>query len=138
MTRTELEMEFAGAALGWVERELEMTDPEISRTLGVDRKTIYRWRKRESAPAPEQRKRLAKLTQLKWFLEKTFERLPKANAGSTNQFRADIARLEGYDAILSPSAALDVGRNLNLYIDGRADHLRLMDGPDRIPLNYQP
>jgi RES domain-containing protein len=49
---------------------------------------------------------------------------------------ADIARLEGYDAILSPSAALDVGRNLNLYIDGRADHLRLMDGPDRIPLNY--
>jgi RES domain-containing protein len=50
---------------------------------------------------------------------------------------ADIARLEGYDAILSPSAALDVGRNLNLYIDGRADHLRLMDGPDRIPLNYQ-
>lgn len=51
---------------------------------------------------------------------------------------ADIARLEGYDAILSPSAALDVGRNLNLYIDGRADHLRLMGGPDRTPLNYQP
>ncbi len=51
---------------------------------------------------------------------------------------ADIARLEGYDAILSPSAALDVCRNLNLYIDGRADHLRLMDGPDRIPLDYEP
>jgi RES domain-containing protein len=50
---------------------------------------------------------------------------------------ADLARLEGYDAILSPSAALDVARNLNLYIDGRTDHLRLMDGPDRIPLNYQ-
>lgn len=50
---------------------------------------------------------------------------------------ADLARLEGYDAILSPSAALDGARNLNLYIDGRADHLRLMDGPDRLPLNYQ-
>ncbi len=72
MTRTELEMEFAGAALGWVERELEMTDPEIGQTLGVDRKTIYRWRKRESAPAPEQRKRMEKLTQLKWFLENSF------------------------------------------------------------------
>ncbi len=24
-----------------------------------------------------------------------------------------------------------------VYIDGRADHLRLMDGPDRIPLNYE-
>jgi RES domain-containing protein len=49
---------------------------------------------------------------------------------------ADLARLAGYDAILSPSAALDGARNLNLYIDGRADHLRLMDGPDRTPLNY--
>jgi len=58
MTRTELEMEFAGAALGWVERELEMTDPEIGQTLGVDRKTIYRWRKRESAPTQEQRTRM--------------------------------------------------------------------------------
>lgn len=49
---------------------------------------------------------------------------------------ADLARLEGYDAILSPSAALSGARNLNLYIDGRADHLRLMEGPDRAPLNY--
>ena len=31
-----------------------------------------RWRKRESAPAPEQRKRMEKLTQLKWFLENAF------------------------------------------------------------------
>ncbi|MHB1862742.1 MAG: helix-turn-helix domain-containing protein [Gemmatimonadaceae bacterium] len=72
MTRTELEMAFAGAALGWVERELELTDPEIGKALGVDRKTIYRWRKRESAPAPEQRKRMEKLTQLKWLVENAF------------------------------------------------------------------
>jgi RES domain-containing protein len=49
---------------------------------------------------------------------------------------ADLARMEGYDAILSPSAARHDAQNLNLYIDGRADHLRLMEGPDRIPLNY--
>lgn len=49
---------------------------------------------------------------------------------------ADLARLQAYDAILSPSAALGGARNLNLYIDGRADHLRLMEGPDRSPLNY--
>lgn len=72
MTRTDLEMEFAGAALGWAERELELSDPEIGQALGVDRKTIYRWRRRESAPAPEQRKRMEKLTQLKWFLENAF------------------------------------------------------------------
>jgi uncharacterized protein (DUF2384 family) len=72
MTRAELEREYAGAALGWAERELELTDVEIGQTLGVDRKTIYRWRNRESAPAPEQRKRMEKLTQLKWFLETAF------------------------------------------------------------------
>lgn len=49
---------------------------------------------------------------------------------------ADLARLEGYDAILSPSAALDGAENLNLYVDGRADHLRFTDVVERIPLNY--
>jgi RES domain-containing protein len=49
---------------------------------------------------------------------------------------ADLARLEGYQAILSPSAALAGARNLNLYIDGRAANVRLMEGPDRLPLNY--
>jgi RES domain-containing protein len=49
---------------------------------------------------------------------------------------ADLARLAEYDAILSPSASLSGERNLNLYIDGRADHLRLMEGPERIALNY--
>ncbi|MEO5818834.1 MAG: RES family NAD+ phosphorylase [Gemmatimonadaceae bacterium] len=49
---------------------------------------------------------------------------------------ADLARLEGYDAILSPSAALAGAENLNLYIDGRADHLRLSEGLHRAPLNY--
>lgn len=72
MTRSELEAEFAQRALGWVEQELELTDSEIGQALDVDRKTIYRWRTRESAPAPEQRRRMEKLTQLKWFLENAF------------------------------------------------------------------
>ena len=50
---------------------------------------------------------------------------------------ADLARLAGYDAILSPSASLSGERNLNLYVDGRADHLRLMEGSERVPLNYE-
>jgi hypothetical protein len=98
MTRTELEMEFAGAALGWVERELEMTDPEIGQTLGVDRKTIYRWRKRESAPAPEQRKRMEKLTQLKMVPGKL------VSNGSSGQTMAPSTRsgLAGADANVCP------------------------------------
>lgn len=45
MIRAELEMAFAVAALSWVERELELTYPEIGIALSVDRKTIHRWRK---------------------------------------------------------------------------------------------
>ncbi len=72
MTRSQLEKEFAGAALGWAQRELELTEAELGQALGVDRKTIRRWREGESAPAPEQRKQMEKLTQLKWFLENSF------------------------------------------------------------------
>lgn len=72
MTRTELELEFTGAALGWATRSLEFSEPELSQTLGVDRKTLHRWRKRQSVPGPEQRKRVEKLSQLKWLIENAF------------------------------------------------------------------
>ena len=49
---------------------------------------------------------------------------------------ADLARLQKYNAILSPSSATDGGENLNLYIDGRAGDIRLVEGSDREPLNY--
>jgi putative toxin-antitoxin system antitoxin component (TIGR02293 family) len=72
MTRTELEMDFALSALRWIELNLDLADVEIGRALGVDRTTIDRWRKRETPPTSEQRKRLPKFTQLKRFLENTF------------------------------------------------------------------
>jgi RES domain-containing protein len=49
---------------------------------------------------------------------------------------ADVARLDGYQAILSPSAALSGAHNLNLYIDGRAADVYLVEGSIRVPLNY--
>jgi RES domain-containing protein len=51
---------------------------------------------------------------------------------------ADVARASGYQAILSPSAALVDARNLNIYIDGPAAGVHLMEGPQRVPLNYVP
>jgi RES domain-containing protein len=50
---------------------------------------------------------------------------------------ADLARLQGYRGILSPSAAADGMKNLNLYIDGRADDVSLMEGVGRAALNYR-
>lgn len=49
---------------------------------------------------------------------------------------ADLARAQGYNAILSPSAAAQGEKNLTIYLDGRPADLRLIDGPDREPLNY--
>jgi hypothetical protein len=44
---------------------------------------------------------------------------------------ADLAHQQGYHAILSPSAALAGSVNLNLYVDGRADHYSLDVGRER-------
>jgi RES domain-containing protein len=49
----------------------------------------------------------------------------------------DLARLQGYNAILSPSAASSSEKNLNLYIDGRAGDVRLSEGTHREALNYR-
>lgn len=49
---------------------------------------------------------------------------------------ADNARRQGYNAILSYSAAAPAQINLNIYIDGRAADIKLETGPDRVALNY--
>jgi RES domain-containing protein len=50
---------------------------------------------------------------------------------------ADLARQQGYVAILSPSAALRGSTNLNLYVDGRADHYLLGEGSHRLSVTPQ-
>lgn len=72
MIRTKLEMDLASAVLGWVERDLALTDVEIAQAFCVDRTTIDLWRARKIEPTPEQRKRVGQFAQLKRFLEETF------------------------------------------------------------------
>jgi uncharacterized protein (DUF2384 family) len=72
MTRADLEREFADATIAWAESALELSDPEIGQALGVDRKTVYRWRRHESVPAPEQRRRMEQLNHLRWLLANAF------------------------------------------------------------------
>jgi len=50
---------------------------------------------------------------------------------------ADLSRQLGHHAILSPSAALAGSVNLNLYVDGRADHYSLDVGPERIAVTAE-
>ena len=49
---------------------------------------------------------------------------------------SDIARAEGYSAVLSPSVAARGARNLNIYIDTPPSQLQLSAGAKREPLNY--
>jgi RES domain-containing protein len=50
---------------------------------------------------------------------------------------ADIARARGHGGILSPCAANGgTTTNLSIYVDGRPDQVSLLEGPDRLPLNY--
>jgi len=50
---------------------------------------------------------------------------------------ADLARQQGYHAILSPSAALTGSVNLNLYVDGRADRYSLDIGQERMTVTAE-
>lgn len=59
-------------------RNLDLSYTEIGDVVGVDRRTIYRWRSRESLPSPEHRKRLESVRELLFLLEKVFGDLDQA------------------------------------------------------------
>lgn len=71
-TRALLEMEFAEATLAWAREALGLTDLEIGHALGVDRKTVQRWREHRSAPSATHRRQMEKLTQFRHLLETEF------------------------------------------------------------------
>lgn len=50
---------------------------------------------------------------------------------------ADLLRAEGYVAIISPSGAKEGQNNLNIYIDGIAGNIKLLDGGDRKPIKVR-
>ena len=70
--RVELEMAYAETTVAWARQVLELTDPEIAGALGVDRKTVQRWREHRSVPSITHRRRMEKLQQLRHLLETSF------------------------------------------------------------------
>lgn len=70
--RALLEMEYADATVSWAREALELTDSEVGQALGVDRRTIQRWRDRRSAPSSTHRRQMEKLNQLRHLLETSF------------------------------------------------------------------
>jgi len=70
--RALLEMEYAEATIAWTRDALELTDAELARVLSVDRKTVQRWRERQSVPSTTHRRGMEKLNQLRHLLDTSF------------------------------------------------------------------
>ena len=91
MARAELAMSFAETTVEWAQEKLELTDEEVGQAVGVSRKTVQRWKDRESAPSPQHRKHLEQLNQLRYLLETSFRNIDAAQ----RWMHAPLAALRG-------------------------------------------
>lgn len=115
-TVRELELTAASTTIDRVSEDLDLGYSEIGNVIGVDRRTIYRWRFEESLPSPEHRKRLESLRELHFLLDKVFEDRDQAlewlhRPVSMLRGRTPISRLrEGrIDEVLGVLAGLESG-----------------------------
>lgn len=72
-TARKLQLTATSATIDWASEELDLSFSEIGDVIGVDRRTIYRWRFEESLPSPGHRKRLESVRELRFLLDKVFE-----------------------------------------------------------------
>ena len=84
-------MAFAEKTVEWATEELELTLEEVGQALGVNRRTIGRWRERLSEPSPEHRKNLERISQLRYFLSTSFRDPEAAQAW----MQTPLAALQG-------------------------------------------
>ena len=73
MATRQLEIETSNTTIDWATETLGLNYSELSRVLGIDRRTLNRWRNGESAPSPRHRELLEKLQVLRYLLETVFE-----------------------------------------------------------------
>ena len=80
MIRTDLEREYAAAAVGWAAETLELTDSEIAAVVAASRGTVRRWRRCTGIPSCSHRHGLDRLNQLRHLLENEFENVDATRA----------------------------------------------------------
>ena len=91
MTITTAAIEFADNTVAWAEEELDLNQVQIGRAIGVHRKTLYRWRRRLSAPSEQHRRNLEMFTELKYLFGTSF-RSPEA---AQRWLHTDVPDLRG-------------------------------------------
>jgi putative toxin-antitoxin system antitoxin component (TIGR02293 family) len=96
MATRQLEIETSNATIDWASASLGLNYSEVSRVLGVDRRTLNRWRTGQSAPSLSHRERLEKLQVLRYLLENVFE----DNSAALKWLHSAVPMLRGRSPIM--------------------------------------
>ncbi|MBA2670464.1 MAG: DUF2384 domain-containing protein [Gemmatimonadetes bacterium] len=71
---TDMELRETGRTLDWARETLDLSMEELGQVIGTTRRTVQRWRARESLPSPEHREKLDEMGELRYWLETVFEK----------------------------------------------------------------
>lgn len=105
MSRITFAMEFAGSTVEWAQSGLELAIEEIAQTVGADRKTVGRWRAKQSAPTAEHRRHLERLNQLRHLLETSF----RSKDAQQRWLHTPLAALDGRTPLFALLGTLAAG-----------------------------
>ncbi|MFC1540337.1 antitoxin Xre/MbcA/ParS toxin-binding domain-containing protein [Gemmatimonadota bacterium] len=72
MSTTELKYMVAESTTEWAQEKLDLSIVDIAEVLGISRRTIQRWNRKEHVPSRSHLERLEKLNELRFLLESVF------------------------------------------------------------------
>lgn len=73
MVTREIEIAASSSTINWANKYLELNLTEISRVIGVSRRTLTRWRNEKNVPSQRHRERIEKIRVLRHLLDRVFE-----------------------------------------------------------------
>ena len=72
MSTAELKFLVAESTTEWAQEKLDLSIVDLAEILGINRRTIQRWNRKENVPSRSHLERLEKLSELRYLLESVF------------------------------------------------------------------
>ena len=73
MSTIEMKYMVAESTTEWAQETLELSIVDIAEVLGISRRTIQRWNRKEHVPSKSHLERLEKMSELRFLLESVFK-----------------------------------------------------------------